>query len=451
MIGLTVLPEYLQSEGVEPLLDHLQSHAPIDAIATSPYVMAESDAERGQREPPADAGSGAARLLDRPLWGRRELWVETAPSFAPNPEHYRATAYRPAPANELTEAQGAVVGEFIAAAKRRGIEVLLQIQAAIPPGYRVQFGGPEEKDRQRLPDGSVPARRLALNGSLASEDILRYGEGLIRDLMEQYPDAAGVRIDWPEYPPYFFDDLFVDFNPQARPVAEGQGIDLDWLARSVTAIREDLFAAESVRDLAKHLDRLRENLNDLIVLKGALVRNLMRRYRAAVGSDRKLVPGVFPAPWDQFAGSSPENVTAYSNAVFCKLYTMHWPMIVDHYRSQLRERRPDWDATELTRVLVGWLEIDEWGGDAERYHYPDPDTPHPVSARLQADKIIQAQEVAGATPVIPMAHSYGPVEDFRTRLQAAWGASKHGVWINRYGYVSDGKLAVIGEVCRATS
>lgn len=447
MIGLTVLPEYIQSEGIEPLLDHLQAHAPITAIATSPYVMVESDAERGQREPPADAGSGARRLLDRPLWGKREVWVEAAPSFSPNLNHYRGTVYQPAPAEEMTDLEGPIVGEFITAAKKRGIEVLLQIQAAIPPGYRVQFGGPEDKDRPTLPDGSFPSRRLALNGSLASDDILRYGEGLIRDLLEQYPDAAGVRIDWPEYPPYFFDDLFVDFNPQVRPFAEELGIDFELLVQAVTAIRADLFAAESVGDLEDHLDRLRENINDLIRLKGALVRNLMQRYRVAVGRDKKLVPGIFPGPWDQFAGSSPENLTAEADAIFCKLYTMHWPMIVDHYRGQLLEVHPAWDAADLTRVLVEWLEIDEWRPAAGRYTYPDPATPHPVSGKLQADKIRLAQQVSGEVPLIPIAHSYGPVDDFRQRLQAAHDASEHGVWVNRYGYVSDAKLAVIGEVC----
>lgn len=448
MIGLTVLPEYIQSEGVETLLDHLQSHAPITAIATSPYVMVESDAERGQREPPADAGSGAKRLLDRPLWGKREIWVETAPSFSPSFEHYRNTSYQPAPANELTQQTGGIVAEFITAAKQRGIEVLLQIQAAIPPGYRVQFGGPLDVDRPMLPDGSFPQRRLALNGTLASDDILSYGEGLIRDLLEQYPDAAGVRIDWPEYPPYFFDDLFLDFNPQTRPFAEELGIDLDQLAAKVAAIRSGLLKADAIADLAHQMEHLSKQLQDLLRLKGSLVTNLMRRYRSVVGSERKLIPGIFPDPWNQFAGSAPANLVDHSDAIFCKLYTMHWPMIVDHYRGQLLDANPDWNSDELTRVLVELLGIDEFRNDADFYNYPDPETAHPVSSSLQAEKIRLATRESGEVPLVPMAHSYGPLEDFRQRLETAWSASTHGVWINRYGYVSDAKLRAIGEVCR---
>ena len=83
LVGITVLPEYFQFETVEAVLDNLVKRAGVTAIATSPYVMAEADQQTGSREPPIDAGAGKVRLLDRPLWGKRELWVRTAPSFRP--------------------------------------------------------------------------------------------------------------------------------------------------------------------------------------------------------------------------------------------------------------------------------------------------------------------------------------------------------------------------------
>ena len=50
----------------------------------------------------------------------------------------------------MTRRDGHVVGDLIRAAQGRHLKVYLQIQAAIPPGYRVQFGGPTDDDRPRL-------------------------------------------------------------------------------------------------------------------------------------------------------------------------------------------------------------------------------------------------------------------------------------------------------------
>ena len=94
LLGVTVLPEYIQSEGIEGLLDNL-SRIGANAVATSPYLMEEADPETGQREPPADANAGNVRLLDRPLFGKREVWVKTAPSFEPHLPLYAGLRYQP--------------------------------------------------------------------------------------------------------------------------------------------------------------------------------------------------------------------------------------------------------------------------------------------------------------------------------------------------------------------
>src|SRR5581483_9572998 len=96
------------------------------AVATSPYVMAPADEKTGNREPPDDAGAGKVRLLERPLWGKRELFVRTAPSFVPEPKLYRGLPYQPAPPTDLTRKQGPVVGEFLQAAQAKHLKVYLQ-------------------------------------------------------------------------------------------------------------------------------------------------------------------------------------------------------------------------------------------------------------------------------------------------------------------------------------
>src|SRR6476469_1283500 len=89
LVGITVLPEFLQVEGIDAVLDNLVMKAGANAVTTSPYVMEPADQATGVREPPDDAGAGAVRVLDRPLWGKEELFVRTAPSFVPDKTFYR--------------------------------------------------------------------------------------------------------------------------------------------------------------------------------------------------------------------------------------------------------------------------------------------------------------------------------------------------------------------------
>ena len=76
--------------------------------------------------------------------------------------------------------------------------------------------------------------------------------------------------------------------------------------------------------------------------------------------------------------------------------------------------------------------------------YPEPDEPHPAGSGAQARKIAFAR--ARASNVYALAHGYGPVDDYRQRLEVAWKASGGRVWINRYGYLSDAKLDATGAV-----
>lgn len=126
-LGITVMPEYAQSEGVEAVLDNIAGLARAGSLTTSPYVASLAPKGTGHREPPSDGGLGQKRLLDRSLWGQRELWMTAAPSFRPDPQLYEGLAYRPPEPTALTDDQGAVVGHFVDAAKARGMEVWMQI------------------------------------------------------------------------------------------------------------------------------------------------------------------------------------------------------------------------------------------------------------------------------------------------------------------------------------
>jgi hypothetical protein len=463
-LGITLMPEYIQSEGVDGVLRSLQRMG-ATAVCTSPYVMEPANEKTGSREPPDDAGAGSVRLLDRPLWGKRELFVRTAPSFTPHRPLYQGLRYQPVAPDDLSRRSGSLVREFVKAAKSSGLEVYLQFQAAIPPGYRVQFGGGAAEDHPRLPDGSVPARRVDKNGSLASENILRYSEALIEDLCRAYPEIDGLRPDWPEYPPYLLDSVFLDCSEPALRAADRLGFSGERLRRDALAAWRKLHGGLQNRDLellladdggrfgVAGLLTASPGMADLCRFKADLVDALLSRFRAALtkagGTGKKLVPNAFPPPFTAVSGFDFRRAAAHSSAISVKLYTMHWPMMLRFYGDELLRANPGLSSELLGAALVRLMDIAERPlGGVERYSYPEPDVPHPVSHPAMARKIRQAQLAAGPeASIIALAHGYGPPADFEARLRVAWKASGGRVWINRYAYLSDRKLELIRQVC----
>lgn len=457
LIGVTVLPEFVQSEGVDHVLRNLIERAGANAVTTSPYVMEPADEKTGSREPPIDAGAGSVRLLDRDLFGKRELWVRTAPSFTPNTKLYAALRYQPPQPDDLTKREGAKVGEFVKQAKAAGLKVYLQVQAASPPGYRVQFSGVQDEDQPRLFDGSIPARRVDKNGSLASPHILSYTGAMLTDLAQQYPQIDGFRIDWPEYPPYFLDSLFVDYSVHAEAAARRLGYAFDAMRDYAKTLHARLLGHLTNRDLESFLESGSHKLEhpllaDALSFRAKLVRELIANARKALddagASHMEIVPNAFPPPWNRVSGFDFSGWGKTIAGVSVKEYAMHWAMMLRFYGDTLLAANPGLDEKLLVRALVRVLDIADDDGlpHLKDYHYPEPNEPHPCGTQALGRKIKQAQGAAGETPVFALAHGYGPPEDFRRRLAASHHAGMHGFWINRYGYLSDEKLSMVREV-----
>ncbi|MFO1412450.1 MAG: hypothetical protein U1F10_00750 [Burkholderiales bacterium] len=463
-LGVTVMPEWFQHEGVAPVLDRI---AALDAtaIATSPYVLEPAPDGEGAREPPPDGEAGRVRPLDRPLFGRTELWVRTAPAFAHDAARYAGLRYQPSPATALTTRHADLLDRVVAAARERGIAVYLQVMAASPPGYRVQFSGAVEADQCRTPDGTLHGARVDRNASLGSRDVQAYTAALVAELAARWPDVDGVRLDWPEYPPYDFASALFDFNAAMAPHFAAAGHDAAAVARDVRTWRDALVAAvrrspgEDAATLGAVLDahdfaavlRADGALAPLWQAKRTAARALLAAVRAALdalpGPRRALEPQAFPPPFSAMSGFPIAALAGLADRVGIKLYTMHWPMIARYWARDIAGPTTPARQDALTAALALRFGFTDGLADGAHLRYPEPHEAHPVGAQAQRAKLAAARVAAGAVPVVAFVHSYGPLADVVGRFELA-RASGLPVWINRYGYLSDAKLAALAEARR---
>jgi len=458
-VGITVLGDFILSEGVAPVLDNVTA-AGATAVALNPTVTAEAAEGEGSFQPPDDAGT-SPRLFDRPLFGKRSLWVRSQVSYRPDADLYADGSYVPRTPGDLTEAHGPLIGEFIAAARDRGLDVFLQIPAARPSGLR-------DEDRPRLPDGEIPPGRMADTASLASPAVRAWNRSHVADLLRQYPDVTGFRIDWPEYPCYTWGEVFQDFGEHVQTWAGQRGFDFAAIRDDVGALKTWLETALSDEDLDELADRDRGRFRlwreavahpgvvEWLRLKAALSVDLVRSWREAIDAvdpNKQLMSHAFMPPWTLLTGLDFSGVAEFSEAVSPKLYTMHWAQMVTFWGAELIGRRPQLDEGRLVRALISLLDmfdgsVDDPGGETlDDYRYPEPHEPHPVSDSAQRRKIAQATAAVGQRAVVyPLVHGYGPDDDFHRRLRIVADSTAAGVWINRYGYLGDPKLQSIGEL-----
>jgi hypothetical protein len=458
-LGVTVMPEYIQSEGIDAVLYNIADRLGATSVTTCPYVAKEGAPGQGFREPPIDAGAGGLRLLDRPLWRKREVYVESAPSFRPDNRLYEQSNYAPEKPTDLTDACGHVIGDFFGAAKAKGLTTYLQIMSAIPPCLRVQMGEPYPADQPLLPDGTFVPKRVDRNASLAAQNPRNYLRALIKDLCLNYPDCDGFKFDWPEYPPYDFNSLFADYNPQVAPYASELGLHLSSLADGVLEATGAFKAADyewtgastaSFKDVFVALKARFQAVDDHFRLREHLVGNYAQFLRECVdeasgGTKRVFLQG-FPPPWNALSGFNPKVVRQHTHELGIKFYTMHWPMIGANYVEQASRKFDiprDVSAAFFRANFMGQKSGTE---DSAALSYPEPNVPH----RISQEMIQSTYQSFGDDRTIGIAHCYGPCYDVVERCTALLAASHGNIELNRYGYLGEDKMDALASLFAST-
>ena len=452
-LGITVLGDFILSEGVEAIIENLLRIG-TTAVAVNPTVTAAADEDTGSFQPPIDAGS-SPRVFDRPLFGKHSLWVRGGVSYQPREEFYKDSAYRPRQTNDLTELHGAIIGQFIDRAVESGLKVYFQIGAVQPSGLR-------DEDRPRLPAGTIPSNRMADTASLASEAVRSYNRAYIKDLLEEYPNVTGFRPDWPEYPCYTLGEVFQDFGQHVAKWAANRDFDFEsirasaselWNLLHSTATGRSLNNADFDRDWTLSGERP-EWVREWRRLKAALSVDCLQHWRDAInaagGKDKELSANAFMPTYSTVTGFDFAGAAKICDAVSPKLYTMHWSLMVKFWADPILAANPQLSEASVVRALVRFMEIEDdgtGGASVSDYGYPAPDEPHPIASGPQSRKLREVvAEVDHACLVTPLVHGYGPLDDFTRRLELVTQCDAvSGLWINRYGYLSDDKLAAIRD------
>ena len=463
-LGISVAPPAVQCEGLNAIFDRI---AETRACAISTGMGLSEPVARGEgvRQPPVDI-DGYERLLDRPWWGRRELWVRSYRTHACDDALFADTPYRPGGALAPAHLDRDLPHKILAEAHDRGIQAHLQFGVTGVPGLR-----PE--DAWRYPDGSQPDpdRRVARQGCLNSPHVRAYVLGVVRDAVRQYPEADGLFLDWVEYTVYDLRDHFACTCEHCRQRAGDQGYDWERILHDVRALwyhlhNLDARDLEHTRRLMRHPWELVELLQtypgwlEFLRFKADTVTGLYRAVRQAMddegAADMELGANGWAPPFNRSSGLDYRALAEICHCVRPKLYTFHWSVLPRWYGQILREWNPKLAESQILDTLIDVLDLpdDLAPRSFAQYHIPAPEENHPARPecwRAKLDEVIaqtraSRDEGGELGRCYAYAHSYRPTAQWKRMVAVVRDSDVDGMWVTRYSYLNDDKLAVLRDM-----
>jgi hypothetical protein len=458
-LGIVMAPSAVQYEGLDQVLDNIAATG-AQAICTSLGLSLPAEPGRGHREPPLDI-DGWERLLDRPLWGKRELWLQGYRTHEVDEALFAATPYRPGGALAPVELDRDLPHKILAAAHARALRANVQISPTVVPGLRAE-------DQPHGVDGSLPVgeRRVARQGCLNNPAVRAYALALVRDTVRHYPEADGLFLDWAEYTVYDLTDHFGCTCPHCAEAAMRAGHDWARIRRDVLAAWEAAHRL-TARDLER-LQRLATRPGEVLELvqrypgwldflrfKAETVVELYRAFRQAMdeegGAQMELGANGWCPPFSRSTGMDYRALAGVVQSVRPKLFTFHWSALPRWYGQTLLAWNPTLSERQVLDTLVEVFDLPDHNAPRSfaQYHIPAPEEDHPAtpdSWRIKIDEVVD--QVGGRVPCHILAHSYRSEAQWKRMIAVCRDSRAEGMWVQRYDYLSDAKLEALRGMWR---
>jgi len=456
-LGIQFTLAAVQYEGIHQVLDNIQN-AGGRAICTGLSLVQPVAEGNGRRMPPLDI-DGYERLLDRPLWGKRELWLRGYLAHEPDLELFAHTPYHPNSAPVPPELDRELPHKVLAEAHARKMRAYIQISPTTIPGLKAE-------DQVHYIDGSLPDphRRVARQGCLNNPAVRNYILALIRDTVRHYPEADGLFLDWVEFTPYDLRDHFSCTCSHCAKQAQEWGYNWPQILHSLQHTWEALHHL-SCQDLAR-IQRLLEHPSELLELfqswpgwldfwrfKAQTVSQLYQEIRQVMDEEgaksMELGANGWCPPLNRSSGMDYRTLGRICNVLRPKLFTFHWSVLPCWYGQVLLQWNPQLPERFLLDTLVSCLDIPDSISSRSfaHYHIPAPNEPHPAREetwRIKIDEVLA--QVENPERVYVSAHSYRPLEQWKRMVAILRDSPVPGMWVTRYGYLSDAKLDALKNI-----
>lgn len=469
--GIVITPAEAENEGVERVLDRIRDVG-ANAVAVSPGSFVLGTPSDGVREPPLDV-EGGNRILDRPLWGKKLQYLKGYSPYQPDPRVWRDVPF-PLPSVAPDGPVADYADLVVKGAHARGMESFVitspTVLPGLPGGQSFTSGGSQDMKKDRLVrvDGSTPRRSIAGQGCVNNPRVQALARARLTETFTHYPDADGLFIDWAEYTCYLPEDIFTCFCGHCELRARQCGYDWEGIRAGVREIFDGLGAVTDDRLRAVVETQPDSVMDGLATLAGAseaaraAARELLRFkaqsvvgfYSSVKSLGEELKSGLevgangFAPPWSAITGADFGKLTAVLGVARCKLFTFHWPMMTRWLGEWLLDRNPGITPGLALEAAKAVYQVPTPEGEhrlvLEEYNVPKPDEPHPIAMESLTAKLREAKaQTLPSSRLEAYIHSYRPLDEFERLLEATDAGGTDGMWIQRYGYLSDDKLDVL--------